>query len=178
MLKNLQNKNVYHGSYIEVRNPDLSKCKKGKDFGVGFYITTDRNQAIRFTKIVANRNGLSQGVLNIYKFSNFENLNVYEFESTNVEWLNCVIGNRNKQFKKLAYPFKDYDVLIGKIADDNTSTVINAYMSGVLGPVGSQIAINTAINQFLTNTLNNQICFKTEKSLERLKFFRSEKIWV
>lgn len=178
MLRNLQNKNVYHGSYIEVRNPDLSKCKKGKDFGVGFYITTDRNQAIRFSKNIANRMGLSMGVLNIYKFTNFDDLSVFEFEGTDLNWLNCVVGNRNKQFKKLAYPFKDYDVLIGKIADDDTSTVINAYMSGVLGPIGSQMAVDAAVNRFLTSNLNNQICFKTEESLKKLKFFRSETIWV
>lgn len=33
---------LYHGSYCVVENPDLNKCKPGKDFGLGFYVTTDQ----------------------------------------------------------------------------------------------------------------------------------------
>jgi hypothetical protein len=29
--------NVYHGSYVEIKEIDLSKAKPGKDFGRGFY---------------------------------------------------------------------------------------------------------------------------------------------
>ena len=31
---------IYHGSYCEVKKPDLAKCAKRKDFGQGFYLTT------------------------------------------------------------------------------------------------------------------------------------------
>ena len=31
--------NVYHGSYMEIAEIDLSKCEKNKDFGQGFYVT-------------------------------------------------------------------------------------------------------------------------------------------
>ena len=41
---------LYHGSYIAVPEPDLSKCRAGKDFGKGFCLTTDRTQARRFLK--------------------------------------------------------------------------------------------------------------------------------
>ena len=39
---------LYHGSYCEVPVPDLKKCAKQKDFGQGFYLTTSREQAVRF----------------------------------------------------------------------------------------------------------------------------------
>ena len=29
---------LYHGSYCEVKAPDLGKCAKRKDFGQGFYL--------------------------------------------------------------------------------------------------------------------------------------------
>lgn len=29
---------IYHGSYCEVKEPNLTKCAKRKDFGQGFYI--------------------------------------------------------------------------------------------------------------------------------------------
>ncbi len=41
---------LYHGSYCEVSEPDLSKCAKKKDFGQGFYLTTSREQAESFVK--------------------------------------------------------------------------------------------------------------------------------
>ena len=174
MLTELKNKTVYHGSYIEVREPDLTLCQKGKDFGQGFYITTDKRQAINFAKNIANRHDLSEGVLNIYKLSDLEDLQVYEFLDTNEEWLNCVIGNRKNQYKSFAAPYKEYEVLIGKIADDDTSQVINAYMQGVFGPVGSESAIAIARQRFLTNRLKNQICLKSEKALQKLKFVKSD----
>ena len=36
---------LYHGSYCEVKEPDLAKCAKRKDFGHGFYLTTSKEQA-------------------------------------------------------------------------------------------------------------------------------------
>lgn len=42
---------LYHGSYCEVKHPELGKCRKYKDFGRGFYLTTDLDQATRFAKL-------------------------------------------------------------------------------------------------------------------------------
>ena len=39
---------LYHGSYCEVKAPDLAKCAKRKDFGQGFYLTTSKEQADDF----------------------------------------------------------------------------------------------------------------------------------
>ncbi len=41
---------LYHGSYCEVKEPDLGKCAKRKDFGQGFYLTTSKDQAESFLK--------------------------------------------------------------------------------------------------------------------------------
>ena len=50
---------LYHGSYCEIKSPNLNKCAKRKDFGQGFYVTSSREQAISFlntsiAKAVAN----------------------------------------------------------------------------------------------------------------------------
>ena len=45
---------LYHGSYCEVKAPDLAKCTKRKDFGQGFYLTTSKEQAIRKQTISAS----------------------------------------------------------------------------------------------------------------------------
>jgi len=36
---------VYHGSYTEINEIDLLKCKAGRDFGRGFYVTNILLQA-------------------------------------------------------------------------------------------------------------------------------------
>ena len=36
---------LYHGSYVEVSNPDLSYSRENLDFGKGFYTTTIYEQA-------------------------------------------------------------------------------------------------------------------------------------
>ena len=47
--------------YTEVKKIDLSLCAKGKDFGKGFYLTSDFSQAARFVKTAvakAKKNGV------------------------------------------------------------------------------------------------------------------------
>ena len=36
---------LYHGSNIEIEDVDFSKSKPGKDFGVGFYLSPEKEQA-------------------------------------------------------------------------------------------------------------------------------------
>ena len=40
--------------YDKVKEPDLAKCAKRKDFGQGFYLTTSKEQAIRKQTISAS----------------------------------------------------------------------------------------------------------------------------
>ena len=39
---------LYHGSTYDFTEIDLSKARKGKDFGLGYYLTTNKSQAIRW----------------------------------------------------------------------------------------------------------------------------------
>lgn len=51
---------LFHGSYVPVENIDLSKCFSGKDFGRGFYLTSDIWQVRKFISSSlrkAQRNG-------------------------------------------------------------------------------------------------------------------------
>ena len=66
---------LYHGSYCEVPVPDLKKCAKQKDFGQGFYLTTSREQAVRFLNTAISKakaigiidEKQSFGVVSVYK---------------------------------------------------------------------------------------------------------------
>jgi len=48
MLKLSDGMLLYHGGYCEVKTPDLAKCADFKDFGKGFYLTSDKEQAKNF----------------------------------------------------------------------------------------------------------------------------------
>ncbi|WP_296028678.1 DUF3990 domain-containing protein [uncultured Treponema sp.] len=41
---------LYHGSYAKIEKINLSNCLDGKDFGSGFYLTTDYEQTAKFIK--------------------------------------------------------------------------------------------------------------------------------
>ena len=41
---------LYHGSYCEVKEPNIAKCAKRKDFGQGFYLTSSKEQAESFLR--------------------------------------------------------------------------------------------------------------------------------
>ena len=52
---------VYHGSWLEVKNPDLKHSRSDVDFGKGFYVTPLRDQAVNG---VENSNGaVNKGLL-------------------------------------------------------------------------------------------------------------------
>jgi hypothetical protein len=41
---------MYHGSYTAIKNIDLSMCNRYRDFGRGYYTTTNKDQAKRFVR--------------------------------------------------------------------------------------------------------------------------------
>ena len=41
---------MYHGSYMEIKEPEIITTKFTKDFGPGFYLTNNEQQAVRFVK--------------------------------------------------------------------------------------------------------------------------------
>ena len=50
---------LYHGSNTHVDAPKLQPSNRGLDFGTGFYLTSSKDQAERFSEIVTRRNGRS-----------------------------------------------------------------------------------------------------------------------
>lgn len=46
---------LYHGSNVEVRKPSLRYGRNNTDFGRGFYTTTQKEQAERWTEIKLDR---------------------------------------------------------------------------------------------------------------------------
>lgn len=178
---------LYHGSYCEVQSPDLKRCARYKDFGQGFYLTTSRNQAENFAKISLRRavaNGITEaenqyGFVSVFQCKDVENILIKTYPMADADWLHCVVGHRKlKTFPDLVRNLKKYDVIGGKIANDNTNATIATYMAGGFGIVGSESADHICISLLLPERLQDQFCFRTDEALRRLAFVESEKIWL
>ena len=76
----------------------------------------------------------------------------------------------------MAEKWTDFDIISSKVANDDTSTVINAYLLGIYGDIGSENAGNIAISNLEAEKLKNQLCFKNDNALEKLQFVKSEKV--
>ncbi len=170
---------LYHGSYCIVGEPDLHKCAKYKDFGQGFYLTTSKEQA---TTHKARRRGLvpaaaNYGYVSFFKINQVQDLNVFCFETADINWLHCIIVHRkNDVFADFRKQMENYDVISGKIANDDTNTTIMAYMGNVFGEMGSEQADRICINLLIPDRLENQFCFRTDKALSTLEFLKIEKV--
>lgn len=152
---------VYHGSYTEINEIDLLKCKPGKDFGRGFYVTKILSQA----EFWAARKGRGKkGIITEFEFDDFffedDLVKVLRFEDYTEEWLDFVVLNRkNKSRKQQSH---DYDIIEGPVANDDIATRIADYLAG-----------NITKEQFLIDltfkTPSHQICFCTVQSLQALE---------
>jgi hypothetical protein len=80
-----------------------------------------------------------------------------KFETANKEWLTYVSENR-----KGIYGGKKYDIVIGPVANDNTMSVIGAYITG-------SVDEETTLILLKPQKLSDQYAFLTWKSLSALK---------
>lgn len=180
---------LYHGSYTEVLSPDLSKCARFKDFGRGFYLTTSHQQARSFAKLSA-RKAVERRVPDadshkafvsrfVVEGEGLQELRVLEFEGTDSAWLQCIVAHRlRRSHPELVEQLAPFDVIAGKIANDQTNITLALYMDGVFGTVGSTKAELTCIAQLLPNRLKDQYCFRSDRALGCLRFVESEALWM
>lgn len=174
---------LYHGSYAEVKDIDLTKSGNNKDFGKGFYMTSSKEQAISFIRLSLNKakyrkeidEKINVGYISIFEIGDIENLNIQYFQEANIEWLHFVSANRDENiFQDLLKKYSNNDIIVGKIANDRTAPTLQAYLAGVYGEVGTKLADETAIKILLPNKLENQICIKTKNAKNSLKYIGSE----
>ena len=176
---------LYHGSYMPVEHIDLSLCSTGKDFGSGFYVTTDLEQARRFipTSIrkARQRGYLSDmqsfGYVSSFVFhGNPEDFQYYDFPEANGYWLQFVASNRGRDFNTEEIHFikeerlASAEIISGKVANDNTNMVIDIYLSQGYGPVSSPRAIAFALELLMPERLKDQFCFLTQHAIDSLTF--------
>ncbi|MCL2088127.1 MAG: DUF3990 domain-containing protein [Oscillospiraceae bacterium] len=158
---------LYHGSNLAVEKPKLIQQKRGLDFGTGFYLTSRKEQAMRFSEIVTGRRGCGIATVSVYEFDEKQtegSLDILRFEQADKTWLSFVSDNRLKK-----YTGQIYDIVIGAVANDTVMPVIQAFLGGF-------ISVEAAVVTLKTSKLFDQWCFKSEKALSLLRFAESHEV--
>ncbi|MCQ2226271.1 MAG: DUF3990 domain-containing protein [Paludibacteraceae bacterium] len=155
---------LYHGSNMRVTAPDLSFSKPFKDFGQGFYLSADEQQAKEQALSKVNQMKVGVPVVNEFLFDESlmtsDELKVKVFCGYSVEWAEFVLMNRDRN---IAQPSHDYDVVYGPIADDGVNYQLRRYWGGVITLPGLIEELKYA------KGITFQYFFGTERALKTLK---------
>lgn len=173
---------LYHGSYAAIDKIELNKCAPGKDFGRGFYVTEDFEQAKGFIrnslKKAKNIGVIPQdrryGYVTVFRYHSQDDIPCYNFETTDKNWLWFVSMNRRSQLagkfrKVIDEELLNAEIVVGKIANDTTNPTIITYLNGLFGDIESEEAVNFTIGRLLPNRLKNQYCFLSERAVQCLE---------
>lgn len=156
---------IYHGSDLIVDRPEILKNNRLLDFGIGFYTTSNKEQASRWAAKVSTRNNAAKKILSIYQFdleNAIKELEILEFNSADERWLKFITNNRNGKSVE-----EEYDIVLGPVADDNVYLTVKLFETGVLD-------IEEALRRLKVEKLFDQILFHTERSLKFCIFDHSE----
>ena len=152
---------LYHGSNVKVDMPRLLGQTRGLDFGAGFYLTSKKEQAVSFSKSVCRRAKSGIPFVSVYEFDESvaeQELEILRFTQADEDWLDFVKQNRLKSYNK-----KQYDIIIGPVADDAVLPTIQAFIIG-------QFTADAALAALKTSRLFDQYCLATDKAIALLKF--------
>ena len=152
---------LYHGSNKVVEIPNLSLSRKNLDFGIGFYTTVNRDQAVDFARKIAARKGQTTPFVSAYTFdleTNEPKLNILKFQAPEKLWLDFVHQNRHG-----TYNGENYDLVIGPVANDDVFATLLVYEQGILN-------VEQTLEALKVKELYSQFVFKTNRALAFLQF--------
>lgn len=151
---------LYHGTNQDIVSIDLKMGLRYKDFGKGFYLTPERDTAIRMAQKKARLFGGSATLITYEWDENSLNLlKVKVFPAkASVDWFLFVDANRDREKDQ---PVHDYDIVIGPIADDGVVLQLTNYREGVYSP-------EEAARLLQDKYLDQQYYFGTDAALQFL----------
>ena len=155
---------LFHGSNMKIEEPDLKHSKPYKDFGVGFYLSADKQQAwdMAFQKVNQTQTGKAEVTEFLFDetLMTSENLKVLSYPDYCEEWALFVLANRDK---KAEHPVHDYDIVYGPIADDGVTYQLRRYEGGV-------ISLSRLVDELrYAKGITFQYYFGTERAIKHLK---------
>ena len=153
---------LYHGTNEAFDSIELSKGRKGKDFGIGFYITPSRKVAQDQADKKAENFG---GEPMVYEYelddAALSDLKVLHFDCNDytMEWAQFIRSNRQNRTRQQLH---DFDIVIGPIANDTVGYQIRRLEDGI-------ISQEQFLQEITYHHITVQYMFGTEKALKLLK---------
>lgn len=154
---------LYHGSNVRILSPDLSHSKPFKDFGRGFYLSADKQQAMdmAYQKVRQLQTGKAEVSEFLFDETILQTNKVKSllFDDYSEEWARFVLKNRDI---KEHHPAHDYDIVYGPIADDGVTYQLRRFQGGV-------ISLQQLIDELkYAKGITFQYFFGTERALKQL----------
>ena len=147
---------VYHGSSEVVRQPDTLHSYRALDFGKGFYVTTVREQAERWARRKADLFGGTPVVSRYRMRDDLSQFRVRRFPDDLMEWIEFVCDCRDGK-----PTYQQYDIIIGKVANDKVFRVVDMYHSGIWDK-------ERALQEIRAYPNYDQIAFITQSAIDAL----------
>lgn len=152
---------LYHGTNAEILQIDLKESRVGKDFGIGFYLTPDKQVAQRQAERKFEQYGI--GEARVYEYTIDDNalkaLKVLQFDSYTMEWARFVLMNRKNRTRTQVH---NYDIVIGPIADDVIGYQIRRVEEGI-------ITEEQFLEEIKYHTVTIQYMFATDMAIQLLQ---------
>jgi len=121
---------LYHASAIVVDNPDVFHSRANLDFGKGFYLTSLREQAVKYAGRFLFRQRTA--FINEYVLDEgLQDVSMKRFERYDGEWLDFV-GRCRKGMNR-----EKFDIIEGGVANDKVFNTIDLYFSGMMSREGA-----------------------------------------
>ena len=123
---------LYHGSNTSFDQIDLTKSLPNKDFGKGFYLSDNYEQAeemAKFKVVISGGNVIVQSYHIEDSVLDDDSLKIKIFKEYTKEWAEFILANRNNNSE---VPAHDYDIVYGPIANDKVGMQIRKYKDGTI----------------------------------------------
>ncbi len=144
---------VYHTGYGEIPCPDVHFGRVNADFGQGFYVTAQREFALRWAQ---ERKGASV-IVNRYSLD-LTGLTVCRLKR-DAEWLDSILRHRAARPDIAPVP----DVIIGPIANDTLFDTMGIISSGLL-------SADETLRLLQIGPIYEQIVLRTDRAAAQLRF--------
>ncbi|MBQ1900096.1 MAG: DUF3990 domain-containing protein, partial [Erysipelotrichaceae bacterium] len=112
---------IYHAGFDIIETPDITRGRANADFGQGFYVSPNEEFCRRWAK---HRKG-GKTYINTYELD-LKDLKIKRFQRDE-EWFSYIYDNRYHKDDRN----KDYDLIIGPIANDTIYDTFGIITSGI-----------------------------------------------
>lgn len=155
---------LYHASTLCIEKPDVLHSRDKLDFGCGFYLTSMREQAIRYSERFTRRG--KDAFINEYELDEeTPGFTIKTFESYDEEWLDYVTLCRKGDITA-----PKYDAVSGGVANDRVFNTVDLYFAGL-------ITKEEALGRLKYEKPNHQLCILNGNMLDsHLHFIKAEKV--